>query len=96
MKGKIADSVILSSANLVIIGFLYGMPSWVQFLRGPRELLPLLVLVLAFVILPLTSLFTVAYVILDLIRPGMRIQAVLALLLFVPTAIFLASIRLDI
>jgi hypothetical protein len=75
-----------------MIAFLYGLPHGARFLRDPRELLPMLALVLAWVVLPATSLLTLAYTIRDLIRPGMRIQAILALLLFIPTAIFLSSI----
>jgi predicted Co/Zn/Cd cation transporter (cation efflux family) len=95
MKTKIADSVILSSTNLLIIGFVYGLPYGGRFVKDPGQLLPLLQLVLAFVVLPTLFLFAFAYTIRDLIKAGMRIQAMLALLLSVPTAIFLRSIKLD-
>jgi hypothetical protein len=95
MKTKIADSMILSSTNLLIIGFVYGLPYVGQFMRDPRQLLPFLELVLAFVVLPAMFLFAFAYTIRDLIKPGLRIQAMLALLLSVPTAIFLRSVKLD-
>jgi hypothetical protein len=87
MRGKIADSVILSSMNLTIVAFVYGLPL--------GNLSPLLELVLASAVLPATFLFALAYTIRDLIKSGKRTQAALALLLLVPTAIFLRSVRLD-
>ena len=87
MKGKIADSVILSSANLVILGFVYRLSG----VTDPHNI----TLVLAVLVLPVTFLFTLGYTVRDLIRPGMRIQAILAVALSVPTAIFLKSIRID-
>jgi hypothetical protein len=92
MKEKIADSVVLSSANLIIIALVYGLP----LVKDRHEISPLFVLVLAFAVLPVTFLLALGYTIRDLIRPGMRVQAILALLLSVPTGIFLGSIRLDI
>jgi hypothetical protein len=86
MKRKIADSVIFAAANLSVIAIVYG----IGFIKAANDISALLSLL----IVPLMFLFTLAYIVRDLVRPGMRVQAILASALAVPTALFLGSIRL--
>jgi hypothetical protein len=95
MKRKIADSVILSSTNLLTIVFIYGIAYASGFVRDSREILPLLEMTLCFVVLPAMFLVALIYAIRDLIRPWSRIQALVALALTIPTVIFLRSMKLD-
>jgi hypothetical protein len=86
MKRKIADSLILASVNLSVIAIVYAF----GFVKRTNDVSPLL----ALLVVPVLFLFTLAYTIRDFIRPGMRIQAILASALSVPTVMFLRSIKL--
>lgn len=89
---KIADSVLVSLADLLIIASLYGLPVLSRYLK---EDLSILTLVLAFAVIPPLLLIAFVYTIRDLIRPGKRMQAIAALVLMVPTCLFLRSVKLD-
>jgi hypothetical protein len=86
MKTKIADSVIISATNLLVIAISYGLPSF-------RKLNDVSA-VLALTVVPIVFLLTVIYTVRDLIRPGKRKQAVVASVLLLPTVVFLGSIKL--
>lgn len=83
---KIADSVILASINLLLIAFAYGS----DYLES-RSVVPG---VLILVVVPPLFLFTVVFAVRDLIRSTTRLQATLAFLFSIPTAILLWSIKL--
>jgi hypothetical protein len=88
---RLAISVILASLNLLLIG-LYFLASWRKIgccgWGSPGNILLLAVV-------PVVLLASLVFVIRDLIRPPTRLQAILALVLLVPSAIMVFSIRLS-
>jgi hypothetical protein len=87
---RVSISVILASLNLLLIG-LYFAASWKHIgccdLGSPGN-------VVLLAIVPVVLLALMAFAIRDLIRPLTRLQAVFALVLSVPAAILVFSIRL--
>jgi hypothetical protein len=87
---KLAISVILASLNLLLIGF-YFLASWKRVgccgWGSPGNIILLAVV-------PVVLLASLVFIVRDLIRPPTRLQAILALVLSVPSAIMVFSIRL--
>jgi hypothetical protein len=84
-----ADSVIVASVNILLIGicFLARMTQiGCCMLGSPAN-------VLATVVVPILLLVSVFFVARDLIRPQTRLQAALALALSIPSAILTFSIK---
>lgn len=82
---RLSTSVILAGANLVVI-CLYFLGSWTHTgccsLGSPAN-------ILAMVVVPIVLLASLFFVVRDLIRPPTRLQAVLALILSIPSALLL-------
>jgi hypothetical protein len=87
---KLAISVVLASLNLLLIG-LYFLASWKHV--GCCDFgTPGNVVLLA--IVPVVLLACVIFIVRDLIRPPTRLQALLALVLSIPSVIMVSSIHL--
>lgn len=87
---RLTISLILAVLNLVLIG-LYFVASWRNVACcgwGSAGN----ILLLAFV--PVVLLASFVFIVRDLIRPSTRVQAILALVLSVPSAVMVFSIRL--
>jgi hypothetical protein len=87
---KLAISVILASLNLLLIG-VYFLASWRKVgccgWGSPGNILLLAVV-------PVVLLASVIFIVRDLIRPPTRLQAILALVLSVPSALMVFSVHL--
>jgi hypothetical protein len=87
---RLAISVILASLNLLLIG-LYFLASWRRVgccgWGTPGNIILLAVV-------PVVLLASLIFVVRDLIRPPTRLQAILALVLSVPSAVMVFSIHL--
>ena len=85
-----AISVIFAVLNLVLTG-LYFLASWRKVAccgwGSPGN-------VLLLAVVPVVLLASLVFIVRDLIRPPTRLQAILALVLSVPSAIMVFSIRL--
>ena len=87
--GMLADSAILASANLAVIlvtGLMRLTHVGCCSLGQPASILVL-------VVSPVLLLFTLGYSVRDLVRRRTRLQAVIALVLSVPSVMLLLSIR---
>jgi hypothetical protein len=87
---KLTISVVLACLNLLVIG-LYFLARWTHVgccsLGSPAN-------VLIMAVAPVVLLASVIFTVRDLIRPPTRLQAILALVLSVPAAVMVFSIRL--
>lgn len=87
---KLAISVILAALNLLLIG-VYFLASWRKVgccgWGSPGNIILLAVV-------PVVLLASVIFIVRDLIRPPTRLQAILALVLSVPSAVMVFSIHL--
>ena len=87
---KLAISVVLACLNLLVIG-LYFLGRWTHIgccsLGSPAN-------VLAMAVAPVVLLASLVFIVRDLIRPPTRLQAILALVLSVPSALLVLSIRM--
>jgi hypothetical protein len=87
---KPADSVVLASANLVLIG-IYLLGVWTHVgccaMGGPAS-------VIGGVVVPVVLLISLPFLVRDLIRPHTRVQAVVALVLLIPSVMVVHTIRL--
>ena len=90
-----ADSVILASANLAVLALFYLIGLIGSTVTGCC-LLGVLDIVLGFLVCPFLLALTIAYAIRDLVRKGTRWQAVIALVVSIPIAIWFLSFRLDV
>lgn len=82
---KIATSLILACLNLLLVGVARAL-IYLNHLDAA--------IVIEMVFLPVLLLATVVFILRDLIRPGTRLYALLAILLSVPGALLVSSIRL--
>ena len=87
---KMAISVVLACLNLLLIGLSF-LGRWTHIgccsLGSPAN-------VLAMVVIPVVLLASLVFVVRDLIRPPTRLQALLALVLSIPSAILVLSIHM--
>jgi hypothetical protein len=87
---KLAISVVLASLNLLVIG-LYFLGSRTHVgccsLGSPAN-------ILIMAVAPVVLLASLIFIVRDLIRPPTRLQAILALVLSVPSAVMVFSIHL--
>jgi uncharacterized membrane-anchored protein len=91
-----ADSLLLASANLAVIGVLRLLDHLGCCRFGGRaEVIGFMAAVtLVFVVPPVLLFFTVGYAVKDLVRRGTRLQALIAPALSIPVWNFLQSIQL--
>jgi uncharacterized membrane-anchored protein len=92
-----ADSLLLASTNLTVIGLIRLLDHFgCCRLGGRAEVIGFLApLILVLLVPPTLLLFTVGYAVKDIVRRGTRLQALLALVLSIPVWNFIQSIRYD-
>jgi hypothetical protein len=83
---KLANSIVLGSANLALLG-LGSLRYWTHLLLDLPVRISMIPMAITMIVVPLLGVATVGFAIIDFLRRGARWQATIACVLFIPVAV---------